>query len=216
MVVPKKRNGYYYINGKEYVSVTKVIQDVLAKPALLYWYGREATRIALKNPELNEKEVMSALQQIVSQAGDRGHKVHDYAVLLSEGSPLNCIPEDLAGYVSALAKWFFTIKPIAISSEMEVVSEELQTAGRLDYICKINGETWLIDYKSGKEIYKESGIQLAFYKHALHENHTIKIQHTGVVLCMDTGEYVFKETNDTIEEFRHIREIWNWVKKKER
>jgi len=38
--IPRKRNGYYYREGDlehPYVSVTKVLGDVLNKPALIYW-----------------------------------------------------------------------------------------------------------------------------------------------------------------------------------
>jgi len=54
--IPTRRNGYYYIGGEEYVSVTKVLKETLAKPALVFWGIQQAARIALKDPTLNEDE----------------------------------------------------------------------------------------------------------------------------------------------------------------
>ena len=35
-----RRGGFYWIDNKPYVSVTKVL-EVLDKPALRYWFGKE-------------------------------------------------------------------------------------------------------------------------------------------------------------------------------
>ena len=77
--VPKRRNGYYYINDKEYPSVTKILNDTLNKPGLTFWMAREACRIALKNPYLNEKEVWAELNRYKKDAGHRGRQAHTFA-----------------------------------------------------------------------------------------------------------------------------------------
>lgn len=45
-----------------------------------------------------------------------------------------------------------------------MVSSELGFGGTLDLVCKLNGEIWYIDYKSGNSIYKSNKIQGVAYQ----------------------------------------------------
>lgn len=47
---PRRRNGWYHLDGKRYVSVTTVLQ-ALAKPALVPWAARTAAEAVLEDPE---------------------------------------------------------------------------------------------------------------------------------------------------------------------
>ncbi len=219
--VPRKRNGYYYNDDKEYVSVTKVLGDVLAKPALYYWSGLTCARIALKEPWLNEKEVMAELQGVVRDSQERGKKIHNIieqsvSFMGATQIVINESEEELNPYVKAFVSWFKTHKPTTVANEVELYSNQHMYAGRCDYICKINNENWLIDFKTGKAIYKETGLQLAAYQHALKENEIISIDKMGVVLLMSDGGFQFKETTDTIEDFVKVMEVWKWQQRKER
>jgi hypothetical protein len=213
---PKKRNGYYYRDNKQYVSVTKVLGDVLNKPALIYWTGREATRIALKNPWLNEKEVMAELQLQQRATQGRGKYVHSIAETAPESFVVNFDEPKLEyeGYIKALKSWWETFKPEVIGREVEAFSDSLGCACRVDNFSRFNGFKWLLDFKTGKDIYREVGLQLAFGKQALKEDKIFEADKTGVVLLMETGEFKFQETNDTIFEFINVLNVWNWMQKK--
>jgi hypothetical protein len=212
---PKKRNGYYYRDDKQYVSITKVLGDVLNKPALLYWYGREACRIALKEPWLNEKEVMAQLQMNIKATQARGHYVHKVAETAPQSfDEVTTIPMEYCGYLQALKSWWDMFKPEVIGREVEAFSNKYGYACRVDHISKISGFKWLLDFKTGKDIYKEVGLQLAGGKQALKEDNIIEIDKTGVVLLMETGEYKFQENNDTIEDFTKVLDVWKWMQKK--
>ena len=213
--VPERRNGYYYINEKQYVSVTKVLKDVLAKPALMIWGMRQAAAIALEDPYLNVDEVVANLQLKVRGSADRGRLVHKYSEeLLTSGTRCDTIDTVVRPYIHALYTWHDTHKPVTIANEQLVFSDQYGYAGRCDYICRLNNATWLLDFKTGKDIYAEAGLQLAAYSHALRENNIINIEHTGVLLLTERGEFVFKETLDTIDDFVAVKRVWEWVSKR--
>lgn len=209
---PKKRNGYYYRDDKTYVSVTKVLGDVLAKPALIFWSGREATRIALANPWLNEKEVMAQLQLQQRASQERGKYIHSLAELMPDVKEEE-VKEEYKGYFKALKSWWDFFKPEVIGREVEAFSR-FGYACRVDHLSKINESKWLLDFKTGKEIYKEVGLQLVAGKQALKDDNIITIDKTGVVLLMETGEYKFQETNDDLQDWLRVLEVWQWLQKK--
>ena len=143
---PHKRNGYYYINDKVYPSITKILQDTIAKPALLYWYGREAAKIALAEPWLNDKEVMAKLAMQIRATQNRGHYIHSIA----EEMPIidiGKIKEEYKEYITGLQMWWDVHKPEIIGREVEAYSNKLGYACRVDCICKIKDSVWLIDFK---------------------------------------------------------------------
>lgn len=213
MPISTKRNGFYYFNNKEYPSITKVIQEVIAKPALLYWYGQQSARIALKEPELNEKEVLAKLQLKVRESQNRGKYIHSVA----EAMPvidLDKIPEEYKGYVKALINWWHVHQPLVVAREVEACSNLIGIGCRVDFIAQFGGFKWLIDFKTGKDIYKEVGLQLAAGKTALKESKDITIDKTGAVLLMETGEWQFKETNDTTVDLQNLMGLYNWLIRK--
>jgi hypothetical protein len=209
---PKKRNGYYYLNDKEYVSVTKVLGDVLSKPALYYWFKQQAARIALKEPELNEKEVIAKVDLITSDSVERGHYVHSIAEIMPNIDIDKIIPK-YAGYINALKSWWNTNNPQTIHTELELFTDTYNVAGRCDKVMLLRNDNWIIDFKTGKDLYKEVGLQLAIYKFMANEK-GYNIKHTGALLLMEDGGYKFCQTNDNLEDFVNVLNVWRWLKKK--
>ena len=98
--------------------------------------------------------------------------------------------------------------------EVEVHSDRYGYAGRFDLVCEINGKIWLIDFKTGKDIYPESSLQLVAYKTAIEEQGIMHVDKTGVVLATEEGEYMFKETKGKIEDFLNVMEVWKWIQRR--
>lgn len=218
--IPKRRNGYYYkqINGvwqleDPYVSVTKVLGDVLNKPALIYWTGKRASDIALRDPYLNTDEVMAQLKMEQRENQERGRSIHTVAEVMASGGPYKPISA-YSGYCSALNSWWKANKPESINSEFIIWNDRLKVAGRPDLLCKIGDYTCLVDYKSGKYIYKEAGLQLGFYGDTLKENEIVSVDRKIVVLLMENGEFITKDVKDEIWEFEYVLEVFKWLKKK--
>lgn len=213
---PIKRNGYYHIKGEKYPSVTKILGDTLNKPQLLYWYQREIARIALDDPSLTEKEVIAALSLRVKETQQRGTYIHE----LAENYPnVEHIvkPEldiDCGGYVKALENYHTTMKPKVVMKEQILYSTRYKVAGRFDQVQEINGRNWLIDYKTGKNLYKELELQLVIYKSMLEED-GFTIDHMGGVLLKENGDFVMQECHGKVENFLKVRDVWLWMKGKE-
>lgn len=208
----KKRNGYYYINDKEYVSVTKVLGDTLAKPALYYWSSQQAARIALKDPTLNEKEVCAEVTKISRQAAERGRNVHHIVETWCKDGVLPSMGGEYNGYIQAFLGWHESVKPKAIHSEVELWSDTWGYAGRCDLVAEIGDALYVIDFKTGKGLYREVGLQLAAYRWALGESQRIATNKMGAVLLKEDGEWEMKETKDSIDNFIKVLEVWKMLK----
>jgi len=213
----KKRNGYYYRNDKEYPSITKVLSEVLAKPALLYWYAKKATQIALKEPELNEKEVLAKLDLYVSSTQDRGKYIHSVCEAMPNVDDSK-IKEEYKGYYIALKKWWDKEQPKPLFKEKEAISEQYCYGCRVDFVGEISNTIYLVDFKTQTgegQVYKEVGLQLCAGKQALLEDNIVTIQKTAAVILLSTGEYLFKETNDSLDDLENVLKVWRWLKRKE-
>lgn len=66
--------------------------------------------------------------------------------------------------IISFADWFHEAKPKVIAVET-VVYNELY-AGTIDLICEIDGETWIIDFKTSSNVWPSHELQISAYKHA--------------------------------------------------
>ena len=82
-------------------------------------------------------------------------------------------PEDIDlaenGFLKFL-DWEKVNKPRYIFSEAQLVSEAHRYGGTLDCYAEIDGRPWLVDFKTGKAIYDDYGIQLSGYRGLLLEH----------------------------------------------
>jgi hypothetical protein len=136
------------------------------------------------------KQVGMNASQILKEAGEIGSNVHSAIDQYVKSGFLSYLSSDKR----ELYKWeewelickameFFTIyKPEIIVHEFSFASDKLGFGGTIDMICKINGETWLIDYKSGNSIYDSHYLQIAAYKSAWENlNPQYPIQKAGLL-----------------------------------
>ena len=95
----------------------------------------------------------------------RGTDVHALAEKLIHGEKVE-VPSHLVKHVEGLASLLddFGIQPLL--TEVSVGNRKFWYAGRLDVIGTINGETWLLDFKTSKGVYGETGLQTAAYAKA--------------------------------------------------
>lgn len=122
---------------------------------------------------------------IVEKAGTQGSKIHDAIDKFLNGIEIKW--ED--GY--SLEEWKMILrfyefwdkyKPKIITNESKMISETIGVGGTLDLVCEINGEIWLIDYKSSNAIYKTYELQIAAYSKMWNEiNPAQKIKRCGLL-----------------------------------
>lgn len=122
------------------VSVTKLI-GLLDKPALMKW----ANKIGLEGIKLDDYR---------NQSKDKGNSSHDkcerYFKYGEEFEGCEKLKKELIGYK-------------VIGCEIDVNNGFI--CGRLDLALEKDGEIYICDFKSGKNIYLATKLQLSTYKH---------------------------------------------------
>jgi hypothetical protein len=214
--VPQRRNGFYYIDEKRiYPSVTTVLQ-VIAKPGLIYWAARTAARAALANPLMSEDQAISAIYQEKAKGTDRGQAIHNFIEAFRTGKKVNVksMPKEHRGYAIAFMKFVQVFKPKSMPVRRTVWSDKYEIAGTLDDLMTFHdkkGKVWLVDFKTGKDIYPEAGLQLVAYKTAVEEQRIAKIDATAILLLKEDGDFALEEMNGSLEAFIAAKRLWIWA-----
>lgn len=162
--------------GDDYASVTNIIKKGIAKPDLVGWAARSVAKIAVAKQtgedgalvKLNVDELMAAFDEGRNGASNTGNIVHAIAEKISKSMDFE-ITEDhdhILSFVNAFNQFMADWSPKFIESEAFVVNRELHYAGTLDAIVDIGGELFILDIKTGKNIYPEVGLQLSAYSRA--------------------------------------------------
>ena len=153
-------------------GVTTVI-DVLSKPALPRWSAKETAIFAVQNrkswQDLDEAAAIDLLKGAAwrqsSGAMKKGTDVHAIAEKLLMNEPVDFVPPDVQNPVRGVAQIIEWLKPEVLHLEASIWNMSVGYAGTTDLIAKIDGETWLLDWKTSKDVYPDMGLQLAAYGH---------------------------------------------------
>ena len=167
------RRVYKRGEGVYYPSVTTILQYMPKNKFFETWM----------------KDVGHNADLIMRKAGKQGTQVHEAAEQLILGNEVSWMDEFGNAKYSQIVwemilkfhDFWTTHKPELISAEEFVWSDEHRYAGTADIVCKINGETWLLDIKTSNSIHKSYDLQLASYAKALGESKGIKIDRTGII-----------------------------------
>jgi len=153
-------------------------------------------------------------------AGDKGSKVHQAISLLIGGAklsynslvmnPSTAMEEELSveewEYILSFCKWWEETKPRPISFDGVVYNPTVDYAGTLDLLCEINGETWIIDFKTSQYLWPEHELQISSYLHALDKPARLGILQIGY--RKNKAGFKFTEVEDKFSLFLAAREIW--------
>ncbi len=100
------------------------------------------------------------------KAANRGTQVHTFAEQLAAGREVE-VPEELTGHVDSYLEWRRDWEPTDEMIELVVLNRQWRYMGRLDLICTMAGERWLLDIKTNRSgPFAETALQLAAYRHA--------------------------------------------------
>ena len=208
----QRRGGFYWFEGKPYISVTNVLRAI-DKPALRYWFGTQVFLAMVKNPTLSEKEALSAPYKTSDTAKSRGTTIHSIVESFKNtGKIPEGIPEKYAGYANAFQKWMKDNAVELVEQEKTIISKKYGYAGTADLIVRKGDSIWVCDVKTGKGIYQEAHLQLSAYKQALIEN-GINIERMGVILLKETGNYKFEEVDECFDTFLATKKLWEFLNK---
>ena len=161
--VKTKTHIRYKNQAGKIVPGATTILGILNKPALVPWAWKLGTEGVDYRRYVDDKAEIGTLAHYLILCHLRGQEpdLSDYSQ--------NQIDQAENAFLSYL-EWekSHPIEPILI--ETPLVSEVYQYGGTLDLLAKVNGSSWLIDFKTGKGIYPEMLYQLAAYRWLLREN----------------------------------------------
>lgn len=112
-------------------------------------------------------------EEILSETSDDGKFVHSCIEELLKGNSItsDSIRSDrspkrslkILRCLKSFLDWFEKYKPKTIKTESIVWSDEHGFAGTMDYLCEIDGKTYLIDWKTSKSIRDSHKVQVCAY-----------------------------------------------------
>lgn len=155
--------------------------------------------------------------EVLAKAANRGTRVHS-AIENFINYGIDDYDPDIEAYYMAFKKWHSDYQPVECISEWRTVNELYQYAGTIDFICKIDDEWWLIDFKTTYKIHEDKvPLQLEAYKRM-----TLPIDepidHIAVLRLSKDGEYEFKEYTDHLKYwsvFQAMRSVYLWKQEHE-
>lgn len=106
--------------------------------------------------------------EILKEAGEDGTIIHACAEKLMNGEQVSVaeLNDKQKRCVNAFVLWFNEVKPEIVAIEVRVDHNELGYAGRIDLVCKIDGELYIVDYKSSNSVHASHKVQVGGYAKA--------------------------------------------------
>lgn len=213
-----RRGGFYFKDGIPYLSTTTILQ-IIAKPALAYWYGKEVFYAMVQDPTIDEKTAMAAPYNSSRKAMSTGTTVHSIVeAYKTTGEELEGIPDDFKLYATAFYKFMKDHKVEIIEQEKTIFDPEHKVAGTLDMYAKIGDSLHILDIKTGKDIYNEVSLQLSSYSHMMRLENK-KVDSISVLLLekgddgLPTGNYKFAIQTENHEAFLAAKQLYEWNNK---
>lgn len=163
-------------------------------------------------------------ESIKESAGNRGTKVHQAISELLLGNAIAMDgtlrnsdtgepePITLEEYeaIMSFADWHKETKPKVLANEIAVFNEKERYAGTIDLLCEIEGEKWLIDFKTSADIWPSHELQISAYKHADIDSE-MKPEKLGILQVgyrRNKKKFKFTEIEDQFDLFLAAKMIW--------
>lgn len=211
-------NHSYWLDGKRITGVTTLLGQGLPKPAIPYWAAKSVAEFVFDNEdkvntlrEMGRGPAVDALKKVPwekrDEAAVKGTDVHDLAEKLIHGEDVE-VPDHLLGYVTGYRDWLDEFDVVPLLTEKPCASRQWQYGGKFDAIVKMGrgplaGRKLLVDWKTSKGVYGETGLQTAAYAstefYAPDKDTEIpmpEVDGTGVVHITENGSTYYQLAND--------------------
>lgn len=206
----------YYFNGEGPWPGVTTVTNVLDKPALTNWHKTQVAEAAIIHAERliedrDRGDVEAAVVYLLnlrnegSHGRDRGSRIHATLESVLRHEPYELEPADEPAITGART-WLNQVRPEPIEVESFLINRSLGYGGTLDLVARIDGEVWLLDWKTSKtvawpngNVYDEMRLQLAAYAHAEFiarpgdstEHPMPEITRAGIVHVTDAGTRLY-------------------------
>lgn len=171
-------------------------------------------------------------QALKSAAGDKGSKVHEAISNILAGIEvridskfINRTTEQLeeltleeCDAILSFVNWRNEVKPESIAWDVTVYSDKYNYAGSIDYICKIDGKVYIVDFKTSQQVWAEYELQVSAYKKPIEnaefnvegftEIGDIQLAILQIGYKRNKAGYKWNEVEDKFPIFMAARTIW--------
>jgi len=225
----------YVWKGEAFGSVTTIISGGVPK-YLMPWAVRLVAEAAYDHREwmkLGREQALAILKAAPNAARDSaanlGKDIHAAAEAYQLGRPMPEWPEALEAHMESFVEFLEAYNPEYLATEATVYNRKERYAGTLDAVMVVDGEPLVVDYKSGKAVYAEVGLQLAAYGNAefvgLPDGSEVPLPAVtgGAVLHLRADGFEFRRidpdlwtSGELFRVFRYAREINRFAKETSR
>jgi hypothetical protein len=200
----------YMVDGEQVPAVTRIVDSVSPKN-LTEWAAYTGADWWLNNYDRRAKGggdedvlysgIRNAHKEISREAQNIGSDVHKWIELwikfkINGGAAVADYPYEVKTPMENFHKWVESREVEWIASEKKIYSKLWNYAGTIDALAKINGELYVIDFKTSAKIYKEYYLQVYGYAQAIHEmvnDESNKHYPKGMIVRLDKNEDKFQE-----------------------
>jgi hypothetical protein len=236
---------YYTWRQENFWSVTTIIKGGTPKWSLINWAKKFTAQYAIDNyaklghmlepnPKgvVDEEGALAWLKDASYRHRDAkaalGTHVHKAIEAHTLGKPFPPWPPPVAARMKSFERFLAKYEPHYLATEASVFSRRYRYAGTLDAIFVITkgphkGREFIVDYKTGgKDVYPETALQLAAYRHAdfigLPDGSERAMYNPDDTACLwlpdeETGEVKLVRVvtdEEVFKAFLHVREVYRW------
>ena len=205
-----RSNGTYTIQGKQYPSVTTILQAI-SKPALINWACKMGWEIGAKAK--TSVELFEKFRKISDDAKTRGSDAHTFIDnYFKINTPLPSVEQN--EYVFGFKKFLVENKVKPLHVEFQLHSNKYKYAGTCDFHGIINDVEYIVDFKTNKygRVYPDVELQVNAYSNATHEmGLTDTVLPTMCVAISPKGYSVKVWKENPIQLFLNVYEVWKWM-----
>ena len=194
----------YVVDGKQVPAVTRVV-DAVSPKNLTDWAAKAGADWWLNNysDDVEMQPIMYdgiryGYKDISAEAQKIGSDVHRWIELYIRGEMEEIelsveYPDNVKVPMENFHKWVEARKVEWLGSEEKVYSKMWNYAGTIDALARINGELYVIDFKTSAKIYKEYYLQVYGYAQAVHEMCKSPPYPKGMIVRLDKNEDKYQE-----------------------
>lgn len=240
------KSRFYQVGEKQYPSVTTIL-SVIGKPALVAWSAKVEREMVIdvsadlyldcpSSPRMSRIGWITSLSSRLTKekahskelkkAGEIGNETHSLiewslraSLMEKVGAPPK-VSEKAMWAFSAWERWKESVNLKPIMVEFPVWSTTYGYAGTADLLAQIDGKITLLDWKTGKSIYRESYLQNAAYRHAVEEMR-IAVVEQGIIVRLPKVEtdpefefqVVPEHPTELMAAFLSFLDGWKWLNK---
>ena len=164
---------FYKRKDKYYPSVTSILQYMPKGKFFETWL----------------KDVGHNADIIAGKAAEEGTQTHNAIENYLAGEEISWLDEtgnakfslEVWKMILKFTEFWTKYKPILISSEQHLFSDEYEYAGTSDLVVELDGKLWLLDIKTSNSLHTSYDLQLAAYVKAWNESNEKKIDNIGII-----------------------------------